>query len=76
MSVINRRNAVLGWTVWQVSKRAAKRKAKTAVPGRSGDSMRPNKGAIATGLAALGGVLWFLRKRRSNGTPDLPSETP
>jgi hypothetical protein len=76
MGVINRRNAVLGWTVWQVGKLAAKRKAKSAVPGRSGDSMRPNKGAIATGLAALGGVIWFWRKRRSNGTPDVPSETP
>jgi LPXTG-motif cell wall-anchored protein len=26
--------------------------------------MRPNKGAIATGLAAVGGALWFWRKRR------------
>jgi hypothetical protein len=76
MSVINRRNAVLGWTVWQVGKRAAKHKANTAVPGRSGDSMRPNKGAIFIGLAALGGVLWFWLKRRANGTPELPSETP
>jgi len=75
MSVINKRNAVLGWTVWQVGKHAAKRKAKTAVPGRSGDSMRPNKGAISIGLAALGAVLWFWLKRRANGTPELPSET-
>jgi hypothetical protein len=40
-------------------------KARDAVPGRSGHSKRPNKGAIATGLATVGGVLWFWRKRRS-----------
>jgi hypothetical protein len=72
MSMINKRNAVLGWTVWQVGKRAAKRKAKSAVPGRTGDSMRPNKGAIATGVAAVGGLLWFWRKRRSDDTPETP----
>jgi hypothetical protein len=64
MGMFNKRNAVLGWTVWQVGKRFAKKKARDAVPGRSGESKRPNKGAIATGLAALGGVLWFWRKRR------------
>ena len=72
MSMINKRNAVLGWAVWQVGKRAAKRKAKSAVPGRTGDSMRPNKGAIATGVAAVGGLLWFWRKRRSDDTPETP----
>lgn len=63
---MNKRNALLGWTVWQVGKRMAKRKAKAAVPGRVDDSMRPNKGAIATGLAAVGGALWFLRRRRAD----------
>jgi len=65
MGLINKRNAILGWTVWQVGKRAAKRKAKAAVPGRVDDSMKPNKGAIATGLAAIGGGLWFWRRRRA-----------
>jgi hypothetical protein len=72
MTLFNKRNAVLGWAVWQVGKVAAKRKAKSAKPGRSGDSMRPNKGAIATGLAAVGGLLWFWRKRRSDDTPETP----
>jgi hypothetical protein len=72
MSMINKRNAVLGWTVWQFGKRAAKKKARSAVPGRSGDSMRPNKGAIATGVAAVGGLLWFWRKRRSDDTTETP----
>ena len=72
MGIFNKRNAVLGWTVWQVGKRAAKKKARDAVPGRSGDSKRPNKGAIATGLAAVGGALWFWRRRR----PDDDAPTP
>ena len=66
MSVLNKRNAVLGWTVWQVGKRVAKKKAKDAVPGRNGESMRPNKGAIATGLAIAGGAFWLWHKTRSN----------
>ena len=66
MSMLNRRNAVLGWTVWQVGKRVAKKKARDAVPGRSGDSIRPNKGAIATGLVVLGGAVWLWRKRHSD----------
>jgi LPXTG-motif cell wall-anchored protein len=66
MGLMNKRNALLGWTVWQVGKRVAKKKAKAAVPGRSGDSARPNKSAIATGLAAVGGALWFLRRRRGD----------
>jgi hypothetical protein len=70
MGVFNKRNAILGWGVWQVGKLAAKRKARAAVPGRAGDSHRPNKGAIATGLAGLGGLLWFWRKRRSGDDAD------
>jgi hypothetical protein len=63
MGIVNKRNAVLGWGVWQVGKRMAKHKAKSAVPGRVEDSRRPNKGAILTGLAAVGGALWFWRRR-------------
>ena len=70
MALLNKRNAVLGWTVWKLGKRVAKRKAKEAVPGRVDDSMRPNKSAIATGLATLGGALWFWRRRRSDSTPN------
>ena len=65
MGVINKRNALLGWTVWQVGKRAAKRKARAAVPGHSDDSMKSGKSALAAGLATLGGVLWFWRRRRA-----------
>jgi hypothetical protein len=70
MGLMNKRNAVLGWTVWQVGKRMAKKKVKAAVPGRVDDSKKPNKGAIATGLATLGGVLWVWRRRRGDSDSD------
>jgi LPXTG-motif cell wall-anchored protein len=65
MGVLNRRNAVLGWAVWSVSKRAAKRKAKQSV---STDTGRSKKGLVA-GLAALGGALVFWRRRRAGDEP-------
>ena len=68
MGILNKRNAILGWTVWQVGKRVAKRKAKDAVPGVD-ESKRPNKSAVAAALAGLGGALWFWR-RRSSGTDE------
>lgn len=64
MSILNKRNAILGWSVWQVSKRMAKRKAKEAAPGRVDDTRRLNKGALVSALAAVGGALWFWRRKR------------
>jgi len=66
MGIMNRRNAVLGWTVWQVGKRVAKKKAKAAVPTVDTETKRPNKPAIIATLAALGGVLMFWRKKGSD----------
>ena len=62
MSILNRRNAVLGWLTWLSAKSLLKHKAKSAVPGTVEGTRRPNKGAIATGVAALGGLLWFMRE--------------
>jgi hypothetical protein len=62
MGVINKRNAVLGWAVWNASKIAAKRKAKSVT---TDGSRRPTK-AIAAGLATLGGVVWFWRRRQAD----------
>jgi LPXTG-motif cell wall-anchored protein len=70
MGIVNRRNAVLGWTVWQVGKRFGKKKARDAVPGFEEGSKRPNKGAIVSGLAAIGGAFWFWRRRKDDGPPD------
>ena len=66
MAIVNRRNAVLGWTVWQVGKRVAKRKAKAAVPGVDAETKRPNKPAIVAALATVGGLLMFWRKKSSD----------
>jgi hypothetical protein len=62
MGIINRRNAVLGWGVWKVVKRLGRRKAREAVPG-TGQHAGLNKSAIASIFAAIGGALWFWRKK-------------
>ena len=62
MSIVNRRNAVIGWIVVKAGKRAAKRKAQEAVPNaRTG-------GAVAGAIAALGGLLMLRRRKKSTGT--------
>jgi hypothetical protein len=64
MGIVNRRNAVLGWAVWKVGKRTAKRKAKGAAPTMEGG--RPNKSLLAAGgLAGAVGALAFWRKKKS-----------
>jgi hypothetical protein len=63
MSILNRRNAMLGWLTWLTAKRVLKRKAKDALPGTVEGSKRPNKGAIVSALAAVGGFLWFWRRK-------------
>jgi hypothetical protein len=58
MKVFSKRNAIIGWLVYKV----AKRKARKAAPGKRG-------GAIAGGVAGLGALLaglMFWRKRRSD----------
>ncbi len=60
MGIVNRRNAVVGWLVLKAGKRVAKKKAQGAVPGpRAG-------GAAAGALAALGGIVFFWRKKRGD----------
>jgi hypothetical protein len=66
MALMNRRNALLGWAVWQVGKQAAKRKARASLSAGHDDSAKPTKRVIAAGLATLGGVLWFRNRRRAD----------
>jgi hypothetical protein len=67
MSIVNRRNALFGWVVWQALKVFVKKKASDAVPG-TGSYAGLNKPAIATILLTIGGVLFFWRKK-SGGEP-------
>jgi hypothetical protein len=64
VGIVNRRNAVLGWGVWNVGKRMMKRKAKGAAPSVEGG--RPNKSLLAVSVAGLVGALTFWRKRRDS----------
>jgi len=63
VGILNRRNAVLGWGIWQVTKRLASRKAKSATPSVEGG--RPNKSLLAVGIAGIVGALTFWRRRKS-----------
>ncbi|HEY6149466.1 MAG TPA: hypothetical protein VIW19_03020 [Gaiellaceae bacterium] len=63
MGIVNRRNAVLGWGVWKIGKRVAKKKAKGAAPSVEGG--RPNKPLLGmVSLAGVAGALTFWRKKR------------
>jgi hypothetical protein len=66
---MNRRNAVLGWTVWQVAKRVAKRKAKDALPSFDPETKRPNRSLVFALVGALAGVLWFWRHGEEDEGP-------
>ncbi|HKG42835.1 MAG TPA: hypothetical protein VKB10_01160 [Gaiellaceae bacterium] len=62
MGIVNRRNAVLGWGIWKITKTAVKLKAKDAKPAVEGG--RPNKSALALGAAGVAGAVTFWRSRR------------
>ena len=70
MSIVNRRNAILGWATWHVGKRVARRKAKAAVPAVEGG--RPNKPAVGllAGVAAVGGAFLFWRRLKRDPSGD------
>ncbi len=63
MSILNRRNAMLGWAAWAVGKRVLKRKAKAAVPSRVAEARGPSKRGVALLVATGAGVAAFIRRR-------------
>jgi hypothetical protein len=67
MGIFNKRNALLGWLAWKVGKGAAKKKAKSAVPGKSQSSGKGKPALLAGIAAALGSVVWLRRKRKDGG---------
>ena len=74
MSIFNKRYAVLGWLTWVGAKTVVKHKARQAVPGTVEGTRRPNKGAIAAGVAAVVGALWFWRKSSADEQPPPAAE--
>ena len=58
MAILNKRNAVVGWVALKLGKRVVKQKASGAVPSAK------TGGAAAGALAALGGMLFFWRRKR------------
>jgi hypothetical protein len=63
VSIVNRRNAVMGWAALKVAKRVGKKKARDAAPSVEGG--KPNTSLVAVVLAAAAGAFAFLRGRRS-----------
>lgn len=70
MGILNKRNAFLGWIVWKVVKRVAKRKALGAVPGAGSGGRSKVPAAALGGLAAALGALWFWRRGGGDGEDD------
>jgi hypothetical protein len=67
MGIVNRRNAMLGWAVWQVGKRVAEQKAKSSISTEGGKTKRRlSKAAFIAGVAAVAGALVFWRKKSSD----------
>ena len=72
MGIVNRRNAVLGWTAWRIAKRVMKQRARRAVPGGGdgGSSLRGRIPALVSAVAVLGAALWFWRRSADDEETD------
>ena len=66
MGIVNKRNAIVGWLTLKAGKRVLRKKAQEAAAG----SKSAGRGAKAGVLAALGGVLLFLRSKRRGASDE------
>jgi uncharacterized protein (UPF0303 family) len=68
----NRRNAFLGWLVWTIGKRVAKRKAKAAIPSVDAETNRPNLPTIVLAVAgACAAAYFWLRRKGGDDTESI-----
>jgi hypothetical protein len=79
MSIVNRRNALIGWATWSVVKRAAAMKAKRAVPAppeRNGSSKGKKAVKVGAILATAAGaaMVWKAKHRDSTDHDSVASE--
>ena len=73
MSIVNRRNAMIGWATWTTVKRVAAMKAKRAAPSRDQGSKQGKRGKkkavkLVAVVAAAGGALVFWKAKHRDAT--------
>ena len=66
MSVMNRRNAVLGWIAWAIAKEAVRSKSRRVVH-RNESSTRRKLVVPAAIAAAVGGAVLFWKRQQGDG---------
>ena len=65
MSVINRRNAIVGWIAWAIAKEALRSKSRNVVH-RNGSSTRRRLVVPAAIAAAVGGAVFFWKRQQGD----------
>jgi hypothetical protein len=66
MGIVNRRNAMIGWTAWTIGKQVARKKARGRTRPAPSESRRPwRSGAVVLAAAAAVGAAAFWRLRSS-----------
>ena len=70
MSIVNRRNAMIGWATWTTAKRVAAMKAKRAAPARESKAPKGKKKAVkvVAVVVAAGGALAFWKAKQRDAT--------